>query len=158
MLEYLAAAGVSHKGDVGKDEAQVVVEKFRKRKRGAHAHNVYLVCVHDSVNGFFKLVLVRQRNGRGNTLRVRREHLFEDVVLRVSVVCDLKTLHACQPLSQRFLHGAVQLGVSLKAKLYGKADNGGFGHTGLLAKSGCRQISRLFAMLRYIRSDALLPL
>ena len=148
LLVQLGCADASDEGYVIENKAQIVVHKVRQNARGHRALNINPLRTVDDVNRVFKALHINVFERVTDFLDILIEHARNRVLIAYSVAGDVHTLNSGQAVFDVVLQGALELRISLKAKLNGKAHNRGLAHANGFSELQRRHISSFFVMLQ----------
>ena len=98
-------------------------EKSCNRLGASCAHNIYILCLKNSVNGSVECISVETLKSILDFIYIRFHNVVDNVTLADTLLCNLNTLIGGKLNTYKLLNGKLELRVALKAKLVCKSDN-----------------------------------
>ena len=144
--------------DVIENIAEIVIDEIGEHIGGAFADDIDVFRTADGLDRAFEGRFVHICKRRFEVADVGADHGGSDVAFPDEVIGDIDALDGGQLRAKALLQFALELRITGKAKLDGKAHDGRFGNAHLCAQLGGRHIGRFFAVLQNIGGNPLMAL
>ncbi len=143
---------------MGKNLVEVKGQEAGQHTGAADAQDVHLPGPHNGFHRLVKGVAVRLLHGAANLLAVQRQHPGENVAAGNLFVDNIHPLNGGEAVADNLLEVLLELGVTLKAYLGGKAHHCRFADPHRIPQLGGGHKGSFIVVLGDEAADELLPL